>query len=233
MLNIEPPLEPPEQDEPDEKLLEMQDAEIDIGLYLEDYATLFPQEIKNFLEELRTAVWRREQRFGDENRRKNMNLYELTREFESAMANIVIDEETGEVSGFEAVDTLDTAFEDKAEAYAVTIKNLLAEAAALKNERDNMKAREDAAKRRAEVLKKHLADSMTAVGKEKIETAKAALSFRRSKQVSIVNDELVPDDLCVVKIDRKPDKTAIGKLLKSGETVPGAELVENMNLQVK
>lgn len=162
-----------------------------------------------------------------------MNLYELTREFESAMANIVIDEETGEVSGFEAVDTLDTAFEDKAEAYAVTIKNLLAEAAALKNERDNMKAREDAAKRRAEVLKKHLADSMTAVGKEKIETAKAALSFRRSKQVSIVNDELVPDDLCVVKIDRKPDKTAIGKLLKSGETVPGAELVENMNLQVK
>ena len=61
MLNIEPPLEPPEQDEPDEKLLEMQDAEIDIGLYLEDYATLFPQEIKNFLEELRTAVWRREQ----------------------------------------------------------------------------------------------------------------------------------------------------------------------------
>lgn len=61
MLNIEPPLEPPEQDAPDEKLLEMQDAEIDIGLYLEDYATLFPQEIKNFLDELRTAVWRREQ----------------------------------------------------------------------------------------------------------------------------------------------------------------------------
>lgn len=61
MINIEPPLEPPEQDEPDEKLLEMQDAEIDIGLYLEDYATLFPLEIKNFLEELRTAVWIREQ----------------------------------------------------------------------------------------------------------------------------------------------------------------------------
>ena len=53
-----------------------------------------------------------------------MNLYELTREFESAMANIVIDEETGEASGFEAVDGLDAAFEDKAEAYAVTIKNL-------------------------------------------------------------------------------------------------------------
>ena len=37
-----------------------------------------------------------------------------------------VDEETGEVVGFEAVDTLDAAFEDKAEAYAVAIKSLLA-----------------------------------------------------------------------------------------------------------
>lgn len=162
-----------------------------------------------------------------------MNLYELTREFESAMANIVIDEETGEASGFEAVDGLDAAFEDKAEAYAVTIKNLDAEIKALKNERDNLKAREDATKKRMEYMKQHLADSMLAVGKDKISTAKAALSFRKSMQVNITSDVMVPDDLCKVVIDRKPDKAAIGKLLKAGETVPGAELVENMNLQVK
>ena len=162
-----------------------------------------------------------------------MNLYELTREFESAMANIVIDEETGEVSGFEAVDGLDAAFEDKAEAYAVTIKNLDAEVKALKNERDNLKAREDANRKRMEYMKQHLADSMLAVGKDKISTSKAVLSFRKSMQVNITSDVMVPDDLCKVVIDRKPDKVAIGKLLKSGEAVPGAELVENMNLQVK
>ena len=159
-----------------------------------------------------------------------MNLYQLTNEFEKAMQAITVDPETGEVSGFEAVDSLDAAFEDKAEAYAVTIKNLAAEAAALKNERDNLKAREDSVKK---CMEQHLADSMLAVGKDKISTAKAALSFRKSVQVNIVNDVEVPDDLCKVVIDRKPDKTAIGKLLKSGETVPGAELVENMNLQVK
>lgn len=82
-------------------------------------------------------------------------------------------------------------------------------------------------------MKQHLADSMLAVGKDKISTAKAALSFRKSMQVNITSDVMVPDDLCKVIIDRKPDKTAIGKLLKAGETVPGAELVENMNLQVK
>lgn len=63
MLNIEPPLEPPERDDQERisRLYDMREAEIDIGLYLEDYTDLFPQEIKNFLEELRTAVWRREQ----------------------------------------------------------------------------------------------------------------------------------------------------------------------------
>nr|DAO42120.1 MAG TPA: hypothetical protein [Caudoviricetes sp.] len=39
----------------------MREAEIDIGLYLEDYTDLFPQEIKNFLEDVRTAVWEYEQ----------------------------------------------------------------------------------------------------------------------------------------------------------------------------
>lgn len=73
-----------------------------------------------------------------------MNLYELTQEFATAMQAITVDPETGEVSGFEVVDGLDAAFEDKAEAYAVTIKNLDAEVKALKNERDNLKAREDA-----------------------------------------------------------------------------------------
>ena len=150
-----------------------------------------------------------------------MNLYELTQEFATAMQAITVDPETGEVSGFEAVDGLDAAFEEKAEAYAVTIKNLDAEVKALKNERDNLKAREDATKKRMEYMKQHLADSMLAVGKDKISTSKAALSFRKSMQVNITSDVMVPDDLCKVVIDRKPDKAAIGKLLKAGETVPG------------
>ena len=149
------------------------------------------------------------------------------------MQAITVDPETGEVSGFEAVDGRDAAVEDKAEADAVTIKNLDEEVKELKNERDNLKAREAATKKRMEYMKQHLADSKLAVGKDKISTSKAALSFRKSMQVSITNDVMVTDELCKVIIDRKPDKFAIGKLLISGEAVPGAELVENMNLQVK
>lgn len=162
-----------------------------------------------------------------------MNLYNLTAELQHAVDNIQIDEETGEVKGFEALDALDAEFDVKAEAYALTIKNLLAFASDVKTESDNLRARGDAAKKRAEAMKTHLAQSMTAVGKDKITTSKAALSFRKSTSVSVLDDTKIPDDLCKIETTRKPDKTAIGKLLKTGEYVPGAELAESMNLQVK
>lgn len=52
-------LEPPERADQERlnRLQDMWEAETAIGLYLEDYTDLFPQEIKNFLEDVRTAVW--------------------------------------------------------------------------------------------------------------------------------------------------------------------------------
>lgn len=160
-----------------------------------------------------------------------MNLYELTAELQRAMSNLVVDEETGEVRGFEAVDALDVAFEDKAEAYALTIKNYLAFADAVKAESDKLKARADAARGYAERLKQHLAQSMNEVGKNKVETARAVLSFRKSTSVKITDETALADSLWKVK--REPNKTEIGKLLKAGSAVPGAELETRMNLQVK
>ena len=63
MLNIEPPLEPPERDDQERinRLYDMREAEIRMGAFLEEYEGLFPDEIKNFLEDVRTAVWEYEQ----------------------------------------------------------------------------------------------------------------------------------------------------------------------------
>lgn len=51
-------LEPPERADQERlnKLQDMREAETAIGLYLEDYTDLFPQEIKSFLDDLRMAV---------------------------------------------------------------------------------------------------------------------------------------------------------------------------------
>lgn len=51
-------LEPPERPDQERlnRLQDMWEAETAIGLYLEDYTDLFPQEIKSFLDDLRMAV---------------------------------------------------------------------------------------------------------------------------------------------------------------------------------
>lgn len=56
-------LEPPERADQERlnKLQDMWEAETAIGLYLEDYTDLFPQEIESFLDDLRMAVYDFEQ----------------------------------------------------------------------------------------------------------------------------------------------------------------------------
>ena len=56
-------LEPPERADQERlnRLQDMREAETAIGLYLEDYTDLFPQEIKSFLDDLRMTVYDFEQ----------------------------------------------------------------------------------------------------------------------------------------------------------------------------
>lgn len=62
MLNIEPPLEPPERDDQERinRLYDMREAEIRMGAFLEEHEGLFPDEIKNFLRDVRERVWEAE-----------------------------------------------------------------------------------------------------------------------------------------------------------------------------
>lgn len=56
-------LEPPERADQERlnRLQDMRETETAIGLYLEDYTDLFPQEIESFLDDLRMAVYDFEQ----------------------------------------------------------------------------------------------------------------------------------------------------------------------------
>lgn len=162
-----------------------------------------------------------------------MNLYELTNELQNAMDALQVDEETGEVSGFEVVDALDIAFEAKAEAYALTIKNLLAFNKQAKEESAALRKRAQIAENKANRLKEHLAQAMIAVGKTKITTPRAGLSFRLSRSVFVADEALLPDDCFRVKMSREPDLTRIKELLTTGKAMPGCELREKHNLQIK
>lgn len=162
------------------------------------------------------------------------SLYELDQAVITVLENgLVFDEETGEVL-FDAdnFETLEGERNAKLEAVALYIKSLDAEAAAMKAEEKALAKRREARERKAERLRKYVADSMTAFGDPKLETARCSISFRKSEAVEVTDVNALRADFWK-QAAPTVDRTAIKKAIKAGEVVEGAELVTRQNLQIK
>lgn len=143
----------------------------------------------------------------------------------------VVDTESGEIIDLEAIAVLEMERDKKIENLGCWYKNLLAEAEALKAQKNAFAEREKAKKAKAESLKGFLGRYLNG---KKFETAKVAMSFRKSEAVEFdakcIGD--VPEEFLKFK-DPELDKVAVKKAIKAGETVPGCELVQRQNLQIK
>lgn len=153
------------------------------------------------------------------------NLYEI----DQAILDC-IDTETGEVLDYERLTGLQMQRDKKVESVACWIKNLAADAAAYKAEKEAFAERERVAARKAERLKEWLA---TALEGQKFSSPRCAVSFRKSETVEVDDVKHVPAELLRVKTTVDPDKTAIKTMLKAGMEIEGCRLVEKINTQVK
>lgn len=161
------------------------------------------------------------------------NLYQLTTQLQAAFDRLVIDEETGEIANFEEVEQLDIAYDDKLEACAIVIKNKLAFVESLKQEKKVLDERIKDTEKSIESLKKRLTYSMYAVGKDKLETTKAKISFKGSTSVNVLDESKIPYGYMTEKVEYKPDKVKIKQALENGQVIAGAELVSKTNIQIK
>jgi hypothetical protein len=160
-------------------------------------------------------------------------LYELDRAICAVLENgFHVDEETGEVF-FEGEDleALEAERSAKLEAVACFIKNLDAEAAAIKAEETALAARRKAKEAKAERLRAYLANSLQNAGESRFETARCALSFRKSEAVEIMDESLLLPDY--VSFKKVPNKAALKRALKNGAQLKGARLIVKQNIQVK
>lgn len=151
------------------------------------------------------------------------SLYEI-----DAQIMACVDFETGEIIDADKLEQLQMQFSEKVEGIALWIKNLLAEAKMIKEEKDNLAARQKACENKAESLKKYLA---SALGGEKFKTPKVSISYRKSEAVEIEDVSLLSDEY--LKFKPEADKAKIKEVLKSGNAVIGATLVEKNNIQIK
>ena len=145
-----------------------------------------------------------------------------------------VDLETGEIIDTEQLDKLQMERDTKLENVACWIKDLKAEAEALKNEKQALAERQRVAENKAESLKKWLAYALQG---EKFKTPKCAISFRKSEAVEVTDEGLnnlmkEHDELLTYKAP-EPNKTKIKQALKDGLNVEGVQLIQNTSVIIK
>lgn len=162
------------------------------------------------------------------------SLYEIdSRIWDVIQRGYSLDEETGEFWSDEAFAALDMERNDKLEGCALYIKNLEADAAAMKAEEAKLAERRRVLENRAERMRDYVARSMLTFGDPKLETARVSLSFRKSDALVIADGAEIPEAYVVTKTTTAPDKAALKKALKAGEVIPGVTIETRQNLQVK
>lgn len=153
-----------------------------------------------------------------------MTLYEIDQKLLDC-----IDLETGEIINAEKLTELTMERDEKVEKVALWIKELKAEAEALKAEKQAFADRQRTAENKIESLKKWLADALAG---EKFKTTKVMVSFRKTKSVEVA-DIFALDENYVKYSEPTADKVAIKKAIEAGQEVAGATLVENVSISVK
>lgn len=139
------------------------------------------------------------------------------------------DAETGEVFDAEAFNQLMDDRDEKIKNIALYIKDLEANAEALKNIKAEYAARQASAEHKALALRNYLQKYLDGA---KVERPEFKISYRKSEQVQISSDALLPDEYLTFEAP-KPNKTAIKAALKAGTELEGCSLITNTNMQIK
>ncbi len=153
-----------------------------------------------------------------------MNLYEI----DSAILGCV-DVETGEIFDIDKFEELSMARDAKVENICLWIKNLKAEAEALKAEKDAFAQRQKAAETKMESLKRYITGYLEGTP---FESARVKVSFRKSESLEISEGANIPDEYLKFKAP-DVDKVELKKAVKAGLQLDGVAIVENQNIQIK
>ena len=153
------------------------------------------------------------------------SLYEINEKILNCM-----DIETGEIVDVDQFDTLQIERNDKLENVALWYKNLQSEANQFKIEKDLFANKQKRAERKAESIKNYLDFTLKGV---KFSTTRVEISYRKSTSVNILDMDKLPEEFKKSVTTVSADKTEIGRVLKSGTLIDGAEIIENNNLQIK
>ena len=155
-----------------------------------------------------------------------MTLYEIDQAILECL-----DEETGEIVDLKRLSELNMEREKKISNVACWIKDLKAEAEALKIEKQNLAKRQQACENKVESLKRWLAIALNGA---KYKDSKCSVGYRKSTSVNFgINFDFntLPEDLKKVTVE--PKKNEIKQAIKDGLQIDGVTLEESNNIIVQ
>lgn len=169
------------------------------------------------------------------------SIYELTGTMLQLMS-MLYDEDVDEKELLAACEAVELQIEDKADGYAKVIKNMDADIKGLQAEERRLKERRQSLERRKVYLSHNLEQSMKAIGKTKFKTDLFSFSIAKNPAKAEVRDEHAfiewceksgRDDLLRFK-EPEINKTALkDAILKDGEVIDGAEIVQTEGLRIR
>lgn len=169
------------------------------------------------------------------------SIYELTGTMLQLM-DMLYDEDIDEKELLAACETVELQIEDKADGYAKILKNMDADIKGLQTEERRLKERRQSLEHRKTRLEYNLEQSMKAIGKTKFKTDLFSFNIQKNPAKAEVKNEQAfiewcekngRDDLLRFK-GPEINKTALkDAILKDGEVIDGAEIVQTEGLRIR
>lgn len=161
-----------------------------------------------------------------------MNLLEIKKDYLSAIEMVDEDWVITE-QGLDLLNKSELSLKEKSVNIAKIITLFDNNVEAIKKEKDRLNKLEKSYKTNKDKIKEWLSYNLQDVWIEKLETELYKISFRKSKQVEILNEDIIPQDFFITKTTKSLDKKKAMDLLKKWEKIEGLQIKENNNLSIK
>jgi hypothetical protein len=162
-----------------------------------------------------------------------MNIFNIQNEYKQLVSELI-------ENGGELTPELELSLQinkdqlqSKSENYAYIIKQIDTECDIIDNEIKRLQQAKKVRENTVERLKTTLTTAMHLFEVNEIKTPLIKINFRKSESVIVYDVNSLPQMFKTIKVTETPDKAKIKEVIKNGDTVVGAELVINQNIQIK
>lgn len=156
------------------------------------------------------------------------NIYELTAQA-AALQQMLEAEEIDEATYNDTIEALD--IKDKVQSICCVIKNIEAQAVAIKAEKDRLAKKQKTAENAVKRLKESLVYHMQVTNQAKVKTTLFNVALSSSKSLKVIDETMIPQEYLIPQPD-KVDVAGIRKALKDGAEIFGVEFEENPSLRI-